>query len=450
MSSFVANRISRFELSEARVPRRLALLILVPLITSMTPGRLVSQALPRDIGAIVSELTEMARSNDPAILRARRTLEAARASRGAAGRSAPLEFAAGVVDGNGFDVPRGNFEAGVSRLFVRGAVRTAAERRVDADIRDAERAVLAADRRLAPQVLEALAALTTSERVVARLRRSDALLDEAESALNTRFASGAARYVDVLRVRTERLRTAAEVAQAEASRAAAGAALRALVTPDGMVARFDQLLALAASDGLAASWPRALVPFQDSDSLVDLSPEVREALARADRSRADAALVTASQRTQFGGNVGLQRMGPINGGPSAGLVVGFSSTLPFTADRANRSAAEAARLGSDAAQQGLAEARRRVSIEVHQQVVLYDAARVRLAALDGALLVAAEQERETALAHYRAGTLTLLELLDFERALLRVELDRADAIRDAASIRAALMGGSIISMPETP
>jgi outer membrane protein TolC len=87
---------------------------------------------------------------------------------------------------------------------------------------------------------------------------------------------------------------------------------------------------------------------------------------------------------------------------------------------------------------------------VSQQVVRYEAARARITALDGALLVAAEQERETALAHYRAGTLTLLELLDFERALLRVELERADAIRDAASVRAALLGGSIISTPEMP
>jgi outer membrane protein TolC len=361
-----------------------------------------------------------------------------------------MEFGAGVVDGNGFDVPRGNLEASVSRLFVRGASRTAAEQLVDAEIRDAERAVHATERRLAPQVLEALAAVTTSERVVRRLRRSDALLDEAERALNTRFATGAARYVDVLRVRTERLRTAADVTQAEAARVAAVAALRALVSPDGRSPRLDALLALAASDEMSADWPRALVPFQETDSLVEWSPDVREALARADRSRAEAAVLNASQRAQFSGNAGLQRMGPTNGGPSAGLVVGFSSTLPFTAARANRSAAEAARLGVDAAVHGLAEARRRVAIDVSQQVVRYEAARARITALDGALLVAAEQERETALAHYRAGTLTLLELLDFERALLRVELERADAIRDAASVRAALLGGSIISTPEMP
>jgi outer membrane protein TolC len=420
------------------------------LIVLVTPSRSIAQLQPQDIGSIVAELTEMAKSTDPAAMRARRSLEAFRASRGAAGRAAPLEFGAGVIDGNGFDVPRGNIEASVSRLFIRGASRTAAEQRVDAEIRDAERALLAAERRLAPQVLEALAAAATSERVVRRLRRSDALLDEAERALNTRFAAGAARYVDVLRVRTERLRTAVEVSQAEAARVAAGSALRALVAPDRMAARFDQLLALAAGDELSVDWPRTLVPFDEPDSLVEWSPDVREALARADLSRAEAAVVSASQRAQFGGSAGLQRMGPINGGPSAGLVLGFSSTLPFTAGRANRSAAEAARLEIDAAQHGLTEARRRAAINVTQLVVRYDAARARITALDGALLVAAEQEREAALAHYRAGTLSLLELLDFERALLRVELDRADAIRDAASVRAVLLGGSIISTPEMP
>jgi cobalt-zinc-cadmium efflux system outer membrane protein len=448
--SLLSFRIDRVDLSHARVQSELVLRSCVLLGTLLMPSRLVAQTPPQDIRSIVAELTAIAQSSDPAAMRARRALESVRASRGAAGRAAPAEFGVGVVDGNGFDVPRGNVEASVSRLFVRVASRTAAERRVDAEIRDAERAVLAVERRLAPQVLEALAAATTSERVVRRLRRSDALLDEAERALNTRFAAGAARYVDVLRVRTERLRTAAEVTQAEAESVAADAALRALVATDGMDTRIDELLALAASDELSAEWPRALVPFQETDSLVEWSPDVREAIARADRSRAEAAVVSASQRAQFGGSAGLQRMGPINGGPSAGLIVGFSATLPFTASRANRSAAEAARLGLDAAQHGLAEVRRRVSIDVSQQVVRYEAARARIAALDGVLLVAAEQERETALAHYRAGTLTLLELLDFERALLRVELDRANAIRDAASVRAALLGGSIISTPEMP
>ena len=46
----------------------------------------------------------------------------------------------------------------------------------------------------------------------------------------------------------------------------------------------------------------------------------------------------------------------------------------------------------------------------------------------------------TTLAHYRNGELTLLELLDFERALLRVEIERARAISAAAAARAALFG----------
>jgi outer membrane protein TolC len=448
--SLFSFQIDSVDQGRLRVSTRFAMRACALLIILLTPSRLVAQPPRQDIASIVAELAEMAKSTDPAVVRARRSLEAVRALRGAVGRAAPVEFGAGVVDGNGFDVPRGNIEASVSRLFIRGASRTAAEQRVDAEIRDAERALLAVERRLAPQVLEALAAAATSERVVRRLQRSDALLDEAERALNARFATGAARYVDVLRVRTERLRTAAEVAQAEAARVAAGAALRALVAPERMAARFDQLLALAAGDELTGDWPRALVPFDEPDSLVEWSPDVREALARADRSRAEASSVSASQRMQFGGSAGLQRMGPTNGGPSAGLVLGVSSTLPFTAARANRAASEAARLGIDAAQHGLAEARRRAAIDVTQMVVRYNAARARISALDGALLIAAEQEREAALAHYRAGTLSLLELLDFERALLRVELDRADAIRDAASVRAALLGGSIISMPETP
>jgi outer membrane protein TolC len=70
----------------------------------------------------------------------------------------------------------------------------------------------------------------------------------------------------------------------------------------------------------------------------------------------------------------------------------------------------------------------------------YDAARTRLASYDAALLVAAEEERQSALAAYRAGDLSLLELLDFERALARTTIDRWRSWLRAATAYAALLG----------
>ena len=57
----------------------------------------------------------------------------------------------------------------------------------------------------------------------------------------------------------------------------------------------------------------------------------------------------------------------------------------------------------------------------------YAAARERLAVFDAALLRGAREERESALASYRTRGLSLLELLDFERALARAEIDRVRA-----------------------
>ena len=50
------------------------------------------------------------------------------------------------------------------------------------------------------------------------------------------------------------------------------------------------------------------------------------------------------------------------------------------------------------------------------------------------------EERESALAAYRTGSLSLLELIDFERALSRAEIERIRALIDAADALADLFG----------
>ena len=70
----------------------------------------------------------------------------------------------------------------------------------------------------------------------------------------------------------------------------------------------------------------------------------------------------------------------------------------------------------------------------------YDAARTRIASFDAALLRGARDERESALGAYRSGELSLLELLDFERALARAEIERLRNRIDAADALADLLG----------
>ena len=61
---------------------------------------------------------------------------------------------------------------------------------------------------------------------------------------------------------------------------------------------------------------------------------------------------------------------------------------------------------------------------------------------DAAALQGARDEREAALAAYRSGGLSLLELLDFERALSRAEITRLQTLTEAADALAVLQGGA--------
>ena len=75
----------------------------------------------------------------------------------------------------------------------------------------------------------------------------------------------------------------------------------------------------------------------------------------------------------------------------------------------------------------------------------YEAARERLASYDAALLLAAREERTSALAAYRDGALTLLDLLDFERALAQAEIGRLRTLLDGYAGLASLLSGTVTS-----
>jgi outer membrane protein TolC len=69
----------------------------------------------------------------------------------------------------------------------------------------------------------------------------------------------------------------------------------------------------------------------------------------------------------------------------------------------------------------------------------YKSARERLTLFGQALLRGVREERESALAAYRAGELSLVELLDFERALARAEITRLESGIEAAEAYAELL-----------
>ncbi len=399
-----------------------------------------SQREPRSVSSMVTQLATAARAGDPALHAARAAVAAAEARHGAAGSTPPLVASAGIADGPGGDVAAGNVEFQVGRALFIGARVTAARAVSSAAVSAALADFGARERLIDVQVLERFVHAAGWARISQRLRRSDEWLSVADEALRSRFAAGTVRYVDVLRIRTERLQLGAELSRARAGSASALAALAGLVGPALALDTLRTMVDAAASDSASGQWRVVLADAPAVDSLSRLFADVRSASADVTRARAALLEVAAEQRPQVTGAIGLQRIGPVNGGPSAGLLLGLSSSLPFSARAAYsraRAAANAdlrwATLHSDAVTAASV-------VAVQSARIRYDAARERLDGFDVAQLVAADAEREAALAEYGAGTLSLLELLDFERALVRVEIERIRALLDAASALSEVFG----------
>jgi len=352
----------------------------------------------------------------------------------AAGASDAPTLGAEVEDiPDGVNLPdAGQLRLMLEREFLTGP-RRAAEKAVARTARDAAGARLnLAERSVGAVVLRDLAVWRGWTGVAARLAAEDSLLQEAETGLQGRFAAGEARYVDVLRLRTERLRVRSE--RAEALRAGQGGRRRL----EGLVARSDSvqpafqvLFDALASRAAAPMTEDTLPPPPDVDSLITALGALRLGDLRVDEARAQAGRVRAARRPQLFGGVGVQRFGDADGGFSVGPSLRASISLPFAVSGSTRAMNQAADLAvAEAAAERTAFATRlRTALLLARD--RYAAALERLEVYDAALLTGARQEREAALGAYRSGELSLIELLDFERALARAETDRLRAAIDA-------------------
>jgi cobalt-zinc-cadmium efflux system outer membrane protein len=290
----------------------------------------------------------------------------------------------------------------------------------------AERVVAEADRRLVDW-LSGLAAL-------ARLGAEDSLLAAAEEALTVRFAAGAARYGDVLRLRTERLRVRTEAAAVR--RAAAEGRVRLGALAPGLERSLDSSLVGVRLDSLAA----VVGPAPALDTLIARS--ARAELLETEMRRAEALreVARAEGRPRVTAGVGAQRFEGEAGDHVVGAVLGASVWLPFTSGRAR-----ARLMAAEAEVSHTKAARAAALVELKADMATaranYESAREQVAVYDTALLAAARLEREAALGAYRSGQLSLIELLDFERALARAEISRLRSLMEAAHAWAALFTG---------
>lgn len=397
-------------------------------------------------------------SASPGLVVRRAEVAAAEARRAAVGFAPAAVLGVETEESRNGRFDRGSARVDLSREFLSGARRRSEREVADADVRVARVALASEERRALAAAARALYGAAGWRGITRRLAAQDSLLASAEVSVRARFSVGESRYVDVLRLRTERLRVQTERATAETEAEAAAITLVAIVGGDSAALR-AAINAIDSADASGVRWSGArVVPVvltlrlpeaPPIDSLVGLAADVQLAEARIAQARAQRQLVLARQRPAFSASLGLQRIGPEGDeGAAFGPVISAGMTLPFTAARANRAGLAAAEQQTAAALAARAATATSVRGALAAARARYEAARRRAATFDATLLQAAREERESALAAYRTTDISLLELLDFERALARAEIERTQATLDALTALAELLSGA--PSPVTP
>jgi hypothetical protein len=372
----------------------------------------------------------------PAVTAAEADLARARARRGAAGPAGDWFVSSGVSEAPNADLSQGNIRLELGHDILPSG-RQAAEREVaDAASARATAVLLATSRRVDAARIRAVSRAVGWDLVRRRRASQDTLLALAEDALRARFGAGQARYLDVLRLRTERLRVAAGIAAAAAQAQAGRATLTALLAP-GDTARLRATLATL--DSGTQDWPGPLPDVPSADVLAAGHPALTVAQADVAKAEAERTLARSARRAQGSAFAGIQRVGQATGGPALGPTLGVTFYLPFLSSGTTRRIVQAGDTAVVAAESRAVAARAEVTAGLAAATARYAGARDQVATFDAALLRGARSEREVALSGYRAGALSLLELLDFERALAEAEIGRLESLLTAADAWADLL-----------
>lgn len=360
-------------------------------------GLLHAQDPGSDLADRIRPIQDTVLGANPGLEAARASLESAESRLEGAGLAPPLVLSGEIDDvPDGYDVGGATARFEVGREFLTGGRSAAARALEAANVSSASARLEVLERQIRSEVLREIAVLATAAARADLLATQDTLLSSADEIVRDRFSVGEARYVEILRVRTARLRAQAERSSALAEERGARQRLLGLVVPEARGDLAEQIEAPAVA--LAITGSASLPPVPSVDSLLRSSAPVRVARARLERARSLAAEAVAETRPRIAGSIGLQRSVESGGDVSLGPVVGGSVTLPFTAGRANASSRRAANQAQAAAERSLEAERERVRGLLSAEVGDYEAALERLVIFDQALLVSAREARENALA----------------------------------------------------
>ncbi len=251
-------------------------------------------------------------------------------------------------------------------------------------------------------------------RTLESLRRT---AEDLEQMVTTRLRTGGARYLDVLRARSERVRIANDVIEAERALREDRRGLTLL-----MGVRYD--------DSLSAADTLAYAPFDDSldrvvEAAMDNRPRLRAARLEVERGEAEVALQHNGRRPSASLSAGLDRV-PGSERPGLGGEVTFS--LPFLPWTDRRSRIAEARATQGGAQTRLAAAEREVDATLRNAFESARSAEQQVQQFDRVLLADAADAIRTATQNYQAGQIDALELFETLRTYRTIELEHIRAL----------------------
>ena len=439
--------IKRRRRAAGRVHRRvhaclLGILLIAVIVGSASPA--AAQRPTLDTLRVIGRLKEIIRRSSPELAARRAAVAAAEARLGAIGLAPAASLAAEIEE-----VPSGispakaqSMRLDIAKEFLPPGLRAARRALAQGEIDRARAELGLAERALNARIDRLLVHAVASAAIARRLAAEDSLLRAAEEGVRVRFAVGEARYVDVLRLRTERLRVQTEVAAALTEAGIERRTLIALAAEDEPAVTVASLGDSIIGAGMRAAVFAELPEPPSLDSLMARSGPLHIAEIELSRARASRQLLRAEQRPSFGASIGLQRFATEDGGFVVGPAAGISVSLPFTVRRSNRAGSLAADRDVETAEAWQRAIRASVRGELASALDRYEAARARVSLFEAALLRGAREERESALASYRTGELSLVELLDFERALSRAEISRLRSYMEAADAVADLVANA--------
>ena len=252
-----------------------------------------------------------------------------------------------------------------------------------------------------------------SVRTLESLRRTAADL---EQMVGARLRTGGARYLDVLRARSERARIENDLIE---SRRALHEDRRTL----------NSLMARGPDEPLTAADSLVFVPLTDSlDAVLRTAserPRLRAAKLEIQRGIAGISLARAGRRPALSLSAGFDR---VPGTDRPGLGGSVELSLPFAPWAAAHAAMGEARATHGGAEARLESAQRDVELALRNAYASARAAEAQVQQFDRVLLADASDAIRTATQNYQAGQIDGLELLETLRTLRSIELEHIRAL----------------------